>query len=142
MSVIGTNGIVMLTGINHITISVSDLDVSFEFYASILGMKPKLRWRDGAYLAAGSLWFCLSSGRASPAKDYSHVSFSISQSDFSMFKDKLRKLGIKEWKANASEGDSLYFLDPDGHKLEIHVGSLETRLSDIKSKPYDGAIWY
>ncbi|MEC8428132.1 MAG: VOC family protein [Pseudomonadota bacterium] len=132
----------MLTGINHVTITVSDLDASFEFYVSILGMKPKLRWREGAYLSAGSLWFCLSSGVASPAEGYSHMSFSISRSDFSIFKDKLRNLGIKEWKVNASEGESLYILDPDGHKLEIHVGSLETRLSDIKSKPYDGAVWY
>ncbi|HEX5514181.1 MAG TPA: glutathione transferase, partial [Gammaproteobacteria bacterium] len=42
------------------------------------------------------------------------------------------------WKDNKSEGDSLYFLDPDGHKLEIHVGDLESRLAALREKPYEG----
>ena len=43
-------------GLNHITLSVSDLARSFDFYARVLGFAPKARWDKGAYLEAGDLW--------------------------------------------------------------------------------------
>ncbi|MCC2644778.1 MAG: fosA, partial [Burkholderiales bacterium] len=36
---------------------------------------------------------------------------------------------------NYSEGESLYFLDPDGHKLEIHIGSWQSRIENKKQDP-------
>lgn len=39
---------------------------------------------------------------------------------------------------NKSEGQSFYFLDPDGHKLELHVGDLASRLAQCREKPYSG----
>ena len=42
------------------------------------------------------------------------------------------------WKEDKSEGKSTYFLDPDGHKLEIHIGSLETRLAHYLKNPSKG----
>ena len=38
---------------------------------------------------------------------------------------------------NTSEGASLYILDPDYNKLEIHCGNLKTRLKYITQRPYD-----
>lgn len=32
----------MITGINHINISVQDIDISFKFYKEIMGFKPLL----------------------------------------------------------------------------------------------------
>ena len=43
-----------------------------------------------------------------------------------------------EWRTNSSEGESLYILDPDGHRLELHVGSLATRLEDYRRAPRPG----
>lgn len=37
-----------------------------------------------------------------------------------------------------SEGQSFYFLDPDGHKLELHVGDLASRLVQCREKLYFG----
>lgn len=131
----------MLQGINHITIAVSDLDRSLEFYAHLIGMKPHVRWDGGAYLSLGDIWFCLSLDEAAPAGDYSHIAFDIAEENFDEVANRLRHEGVVEWKQNKSEGDSLYFLDPDGHKLEVHNGSLQSRLESLKSHPYPGLVW-
>lgn len=131
----------MLRGLNHITIAVSDLDRSLRFYTDILGMQGHVRWDGGAYLSLGELWFCLSSDKAAPAQDYSHIAFDIAESDFHLFADKLRNAGVMEWKQNTSEGQSIYFSDPDGHRFEAHCGSLQTRLDAITKAPYAGLVW-
>ncbi len=131
----------MLRGLNHITIAVSNLDTSLVFYSELLGMKAHARWDTGAYLSLGESWFCLSCDNAQPAKDYCHIALDIAENDFQPFIQKLRAANITEWKQNKSEGLSLYFLDPDGHKLEIHSGNLQSRLESLKTTPYSGLIW-
>ena len=131
----------MLKGLNHITIAVSDLERSIGFYTRLLGMQAHVRWDKGAYLSLGDLWFCLSCDQVSLAKDYSHLAFDIAEQDFPAFTTKLRLAGVKEWKQNKSEGQSLYFLDPDGHQLEVHCGDLQSRLDSLKRTPYSGLIW-
>ncbi|GAK19967.1 fosfomycin resistance protein FosA [Vibrio sp. JCM 19052] len=131
----------MLKGLNHITIAVSDLERSLYFYINALGFKGHVKWKQGAYLSLGDLWLCLSVDKPDEKTDYSHIAFSISQQDFTDFSHKLIKLDIAQWKENASEGDSLYLLDPDGHKLEIHSGDLYSRLESIKHQPYEGLEW-
>ena len=56
--------------------------------------------------------------------------------------ERLRQAGVEEWKSNRSEGESLYFLDPDGHQLEIHAGDLASRLAACREKPYQGMVFY
>jgi len=131
----------VLQGLNHITIAVSDLDRSLRFYTEFVGMKAVVRWDAGAYLTLGDIWFCLSCDKVQPAKDYSHIAFSIAIEDFGSFAQKLKDAAVIEWKQNSSEGDSLYFLDPDGHQLEAHCGNLQSRLNALKMQPYAGLIW-
>ncbi|MGB3067248.1 MAG: fosfomycin resistance glutathione transferase [Ottowia sp.] len=131
----------MLTGMNHLTLAVQSLDRSVLFYTESLGFRLAARWKNGAYLELGSLWLCLSVDEKRsilPWPEYTHYAFSISQENFAGFVIKLRNQGITEWKSNSSEGDSFYFLDPDGHKLEAHVGSLSSRLSKCRLHPYAG----
>lgn len=132
----------MLTGLNHITIAVSDIDASFNFYTQLLGFNPHARWDAGAYLSLGDLWLCLSCDTAIPSQDYSHIALNCAADNFNSVTAQLRKANVIEWKKNTSEGDSLYFLDPDGHKLEIHCGDLQTRLDSLKEKPYKGLVWF
>ncbi len=127
----------MITGLNHLTLAVSDLARSFDFYAGLLGFRPRARWAGGAYLSCGDLWLCLSRDTARPARDYTHVAFTIDQADMAAWKVKLAEAAIPLWKENVSEGDSIYFLDPDGHRCELHVGNLESRLEAVRLSPYE-----
>lgn len=131
----------MLRGLNHITIAVSDLERSMNFYCDLLGMMPHVRWDGGAYLSLGDVWFCLSCDQVKPAQDYCHIALDIAENDFNVFTERLRAENVIEWKQNKSEGHSLYFLDPDGHKLEIHSGDLKSRLESLKTNPYSGLRW-
>ncbi len=127
----------MLKGINHITIAVKNLEKSFNFYKDILGFKPLMKHSKGAYFLLGDLWFCLeldSNTRSEPLPEYTHIAFSVDSNDFEAISDKIVLSGSKIWKENRSEGDSLYFLDPDGHKLEIHVGDWKSRLESYKCR--------
>lgn len=59
----------MLTGLNHLTLAVTDVDRSLDFYRDLLGFVPHARWQSGAYLSLGELWLCLSLDAArSPGK--------------------------------------------------------------------------
>lgn len=132
---------IMLRGLNHITIAVNNLDASFDFYTHLLGFKPHARWDAGAYLSLGDLWFCLSCDTAIPSQDYSHIALDCAVNNFNAITAQLREANVIEWKKNISEGNSLYFLDPNGNKLEIHCGNLQTRLDSLKERPYKGLVW-
>lgn len=126
-----------ITGLNHLTLAVHDVSRSVSFYTEVLGCKLRAVWDEGAYLEAGALWLCLSydqTSRTSPHPDYTHIAFTVADDDFQTLAARLAAR-CSTWKDNSSEGNSMYFLDPDGHKLEIHVGSLESRLDYYRAHP-------
>ena len=132
----------MLTGLNHLTVAVSDLTRSLDFYVNVLGFTPQSKWSKEAYLSLGELWLCLSLDKVDIKRDYTHYAFTLSEHYLAYFREKLRAADVIEWKENKSEGASIYFLDPDGHRLEVHSGSLQTRLQACKEKPYEGMIFF
>lgn len=126
-----------VSGLSHITLAVRDVERSLAFYRDVLGCRVRARWADGAYLEAGSLWLCLSrdnAARSSPHPDYTHVAFSVPDDIYDELSARLYAACII-WKENNSHGASTYFLDPDGHKLEIHTGTLDARLSYYRTHP-------
>nr|WP_301339354.1 FosG/FosC2-related fosfomycin resistance glutathione transferase [Vibrio sp. Y20_XG_PY13] len=131
----------VISGLNHITIAVCDLERSLGFYRDILGFTAHVKWDNGVYLSVGELWFCLSLDEPCPKSDYTHIAFDIEPSEFEVFAKRVTSLGVKVWKENRSEGQSLYILDPDGHRLEIHSGSLQSRLESLSKKTYSGLVW-
>lgn len=122
----------MITGVNHITLSVTNLNRSWSFYIEILGAKPLCRWHKGAYLELGGIWLCLSlkpEFKSNPYPDYTHIAWSVEPDSFIQLSDKIIASGTHIFQDNQSEGASLYFNDPDGHKLEIHIGGWQSRIA-------------
>ena len=137
--------LIMIAGLNHLTLSTTDLDRSFEFYQNILGCKPLAKWKRGAYLLAGDLWLTLSLDLISEREistEYTHYAFSVEPDKFEYYCQNIKRLKLKLWKDNTSQGDSLYILDPDNHKLELHVGDWQTRLAATKQDPYEDMVFF
>ncbi len=135
----------MTGGINHVTLAVSDLERSFAFYTAVVGLKPVAKWAGGAYLLAGGDWICLSLDvhtRTGPLPEYTHLAFSTGHAGFDERAATIRAHHVTIWKENRSEGASLYFLDPDGHKLELHAGDLHSRLAALATHAYPGLELY
>lgn len=138
----------MITAMNHITLGVTDIEKSFTFYRDIIELKPLVKWDMGAYFLVGrpnenvtgsGFWFCLNVDKnriINPC--YTHYAFTVPENDFEKMSAKIVTSGSTLFKENTSPGESLYFLDPDGHKLEIHVGNPETR---IAAKKVDIGKW-
>jgi catechol 2,3-dioxygenase-like lactoylglutathione lyase family enzyme len=123
----------LIDGINHVTFAVTDLERSVGFSVGGLGARVARKWRAGAYLELGNLWLCLTvDSSLVPSAGYSHVAFDVAPDAFPAAVRRLESAGARQWKENRSEGASFYFLDPDGHRLELHVGTLRSRLDSME----------
>ncbi|MCE0498090.1 MAG: VOC family protein [Methylacidiphilales bacterium] len=135
----------MISGISHVTFAVSDLDRSLHFYSAVVGLQPLVRWKEGAYLSAGDLWVSLildkAAGEATNNSSYTHAAFAVPPEQFTALRDRLVAHDAEEWQPNSSPGESFYFLDPDGHKLEIHARTLADRLAWLRENPKPGLKW-
>ena len=130
----------MISGLNHITLCVADLDRSWAFYCDVLGAVPKARWAKGAYLELGPIWLCLEvAAEMTLRSDDTHIAFSCT--DFAAMSARIAEKA-RLWKDNRSPGQSLYFLDPDGHKLELHDGNLASRLASYEDAGRDDITLY
>ena len=133
----------MINGINHITISVKNIDSAFLFYKDILKLKPVMKSNRSAYFYAGKTWIALDQREQYVlSENYSHVCFNVPKKYFESFCSRIKNCGINEWQKNETEGDSLYILDDSGNKLEIHFSRLRDRIKYGK-KHWDGNVkWF
>ncbi len=130
-----------VNGMNHVTFATSNLEDAIEFYVNILGFTLIAHWHTGAYLLINNLWLCLSFDRKTktqPMPEYTHFALSVDAKEFESLKKIIVAKQIPLWKDNKSEGASLYILDPDYNKLEIHASNLKNRLQYMLENPYPG----
>lgn len=130
----------LIDKINHITFATRNLESAIRFYQDILGFETIATWSRGAYLISGEVWLCLSydeNTKKVPHEEYTHIAFNIHRNDFVKLETLIKENNIQIWKKNTSEGESLYILDPDFNKLEIHASTLLDRLKYIRNHPYE-----
>ena len=123
---------IRVLGIDHVALSVSDLERSLKFYTEVLGLKITERenQKPGVeyFLDCGTSLVGLIQG--DPKGDNhvlqdgglggNHFSFRAHTSDFDHIVEEIRSRGITiTYLKKREKSWSLYFLDPDGNKLEI-----------------------
>lgn len=131
----------MIQSINHITYSVSDIKKSTAFYKDVLMANIVMEKEKIVYFTIGDVWFALNEESHIPRNDihdsYTHLAFTIPESEFDDWSKRLKEHHVTILQSRArsdKEGKSIYFTDPDGHKLELHTGTLEDRLKYYNDK--------
>lgn len=97
-----------------------------------------------AYFSLNGLWIALNVekdiSRKEISQSYTHIAFTVDESDFDAWLENLCKLKVNVLPGRSrDERDrrSVYFTDPDGHKFELHTGNLAERLDYYREvKPH------
>ena len=115
--------------IDHIAITVSNLEESISWYQEVLGLERQYEdeWEGPPImLCAGSTCVALFSAeyKEPPKNDTNsikmlHIAFKLDQINFIQAQKDLKGLNISYRIAEHENCHSIYFDDPDGHKIEL-----------------------
>lgn len=117
--------------IEHVNLTVADLERSIDFYATVFGFE--VRWRgtssDGkpaAHIGDDQQYLALFQAREiddppAPRKSYDRVGFNhfgYVVDDLDDLKERLAKLEVGMTEQRYDPGRHVYFMDPDGIEIE------------------------
>jgi len=117
--------------VHHIAINVRDLKRSIDFYEDLVGLRLTDRDDHSAKLAIGSAELVLfqlpsdidieSSNNGDHPLSLNHIAFEIHPALFEKYHKLLIDKGVKITfgPVKRRHGYALYFLDPDGNKIEL-----------------------
>lgn len=108
-----------LQQLDHIALTVRDVDKSVRWYQNVLGLVRQYEEVWGSFPAVLSV-SGTSLGPCGPGEIcIRHVAFRTDRGNFDRARNDLAEMGIKIEFQDHEIAHSIYFLDPDGHQLEI-----------------------
>ena len=124
-----------LEGIDHVAMSVRDVERSAQWYIDVLGFEHRHKgiW-DGVptFIGKGETAIALfpanSTAKAASSRGeirMLHLAFRADRKNFLAAQDELKRRGIKFEFSDHEISQSIYFRDPDGHELEITTYEIE-----------------
>jgi catechol 2,3-dioxygenase-like lactoylglutathione lyase family enzyme len=125
---------VEIAQIDHVAIAVSDVERSVDWYCGVLGMERRHpEWgMEPAMVCAGETCVALFAAEGGPepppGRDtlaMRHLAFRVDRSGFERAQADLRERGIEFDFMDHETAHSVYFADPDGHRLEITTYEVE-----------------
>jgi catechol 2,3-dioxygenase-like lactoylglutathione lyase family enzyme len=113
-------------GLDHVALSVRDQAISERWYREVLGLERvhEETWGDmPVMLAAEGTGLALFPARggdaSSPAVRILHIAFRVDRASFDAARQSLEAHGIRVEFQDHTVSHSIYFDDPDGHRLEL-----------------------
>ncbi len=110
-----------VTGIQHVNLTVADLERSRRFYQDVLGFETASAKGSTVWLDAGGDLLGLLQGEP-PREKPNHWGFRVGSGDeVDAWVERLaqHKVKLEKGPYDRSDGRSVYFRDPDGYVLEI-----------------------
>ncbi len=101
--------------LNHVTLSVSNVEQSRQFYASILGVSEISRQKNGVNLGLGDSFLGLYAIKETPRVN--HFCVGLDEFHVRVAADRLRQFGIKP--RVRKDKPEVYFEDPDGITVQL-----------------------
>ena len=110
-----------MNSINHVNITVSDLEKSEKFYCEVFGMEKAYRIPQFRFLRCGKDLLTLQEGNQINIKGI-HFGFDVNSNDeMNKWKDWLKEKNISIDNEREDEsGAGIYFHDPDKYTIEIY----------------------
>jgi catechol 2,3-dioxygenase-like lactoylglutathione lyase family enzyme len=129
---------VNLEGIDHVALAVRDVEAAAQWYIDVLGFEPRYAeaWNGiPTFIGKGTTAIALFPSGENPAgmqktgasSGMLHLAFRADAAGFAAAQQELRQRGIKFDFQDHEISHSIYFCDPDGHKLEITTYDLGDR---------------